>query len=88
VRVAAKLSAGLAKLVFALVGMALLAAAALFVVGSFLATWPVLRLPPRQRHLRAVMDLAGAVMQAVAVFGPERVSTMLEQELEPEEGEQ
>lgn len=61
-----RLAAGLARLVLGLVGMALLAAAALFVVGAFLATWPILRLPPRQRHLKAGLDVAVALAALVA----------------------
>jgi len=49
------------KLLLGLVGMALLTAASLFVLAAFCTTWPILRLSPRQRHLRAGLELAVAL---------------------------
>lgn len=46
---------------------ALIVAASLFLLGSYLVTWPVLRLSPRQRHLQAGMNLAAAVMTMASV---------------------
>lgn len=63
-----RLIALVAKVALGLVGMALLTAAALFVVGAYAATWPILRLPPRQKQLRAGLDLAVALAGAVAAF--------------------
>jgi hypothetical protein len=64
-----RIAAFVGKLALALVGMALLTAAGLFVVGAYCATWPILRLPPRQRQLRAGLDVAVALAALVAALG-------------------
>lgn len=50
-------------------GMAFLTAVSLFLLGSFLLTWPVLRMTPRDRRVRAAVDLLSAGMTAMQVFG-------------------
>lgn len=68
-----RLSIALGKLVLTLAGMALITAAALFVLAAFLTTWPILRLSPRERHLKATLDAAAAGAQLLAAFKGEQL---------------
>jgi len=56
------------SIVLSLATMAFIAATSLFVVGTFLTTWPVLRLSPRDRRVRAAIDLATAGIQLAQTF--------------------
>lgn len=80
----AKLAGGLARLILGLVGMALLAAASLFIVGAWLATWPVLRLSPRQRQLKASLDFATAGLVLAQALGELRKGAPEDPEGAPE----
>ena len=50
----------LGQLALSLAAMTFIAAASLFVVGAFLTTWPIMRLSPRDRRVKATIDLATA----------------------------
>lgn len=56
-----------ASILLGLAGMALLTALSLLVASSFIATWPLLRLSPNDRRLRAGMNLASAVMSLLMI---------------------
>jgi hypothetical protein len=61
--------AGLGKLALAAATMAFLTAVTLLVASAFLTTFPLLRISPRERRLKAAVELAGAglaMMGAVA----------------------
>ena len=53
-----------------LAGVAFLVGVSLFLFGSYLLTWPVLRLPPRERRMQAAVQLGSAVMGAMMAFRP------------------
>jgi heme/copper-type cytochrome/quinol oxidase subunit 3 len=54
-----------------LAGMALLTTLSLLVASSFVATWPLMRLSPKDRRLKAGVAAAGAVLALVMVLGHE-----------------
>lgn len=56
-------------------GMALLTFISLFVVGAYLATWPIMRVSPRSRRLTSLMELATAVMGAARAYGLDKSLT-------------
>lgn len=61
----------LGKTILSLALLAFVAAVSLFVVGSYIVTWPVLRLPPKSRK-RAAMLQAGVSLFALSqAFAPE-----------------
>ena len=53
-----------------LAGLAFLVGVSLFLFGSYLLTWPMLRLPPRERRMQAAVQLGSAVMGAMMAFRP------------------
>lgn len=57
---------------------AALTVASLFVFGSFLITWPILRMSPRDRRLRVTADLVSQIMTTVAVYSAERMRARIE----------
>jgi heme A synthase len=57
--------------VVALLGLAILSVASLFVVGAFLTTYPILRLSPRDRRVKAALNAALAIAALAACFKPE-----------------
>jgi hypothetical protein len=54
-------------------GMALLTFISLFVVGAYLASWPIMRVSPRARRLTSVMGLATAAMTVARAYGLDAV---------------
>lgn len=56
-----------------LVTMAFLTAVALFVIGGFLLTWPLLRLSPRDRKIKATADFATAGMTLLTAFSDSKI---------------
>lgn len=70
----------LGRVALSLAAVAFLTTAALFVVGSYMVTWPVLRLPPRERRVRAAMDLASAGMATMQAFARKAQSDTTESE--------
>ena len=63
------LARGIAKLALIGAAMAFVSGVVLFLTASFLLTWPLHRLSPRNRKMRAGMDLAAAFTVALAAFG-------------------
>lgn len=59
---------GLGKLALWAATAAFLTAVSLFVFGSFLTTYPILRLSPRDKRIRVTSDLAVAAMAAIQTF--------------------
>lgn len=59
------------KCVLFLASMALITGISLFVVGSYLTTWPLLRLSPRSARTKAAMQIATGVMSLVATLKPD-----------------
>lgn len=64
-------SKGLGKLALLLVAAGILVVASLFVFGSYLVTWPLLRTSPRNQKVQATVTLAGALMQTAQAFRSE-----------------
>lgn len=62
----------LGSLALAAAGLAFLTAVSLLVLGSFIATWPILRLSPRERRLRASVELAAAGLTLLSTFAAGR----------------
>jgi hypothetical protein len=62
-----RVAGGIAKAALLFVGLFLFAAAGLFLLAAALTTYPVTKLPPRQRHMKAALDAAVAVAALVAV---------------------
>jgi uncharacterized membrane protein len=58
----------LGKIILGLASMLLIAFVSLFVFGSYLATWPIMRLSPRDQRLRTLMNLATAILSTVQVW--------------------
>lgn len=56
-------------------GMALLTFISLFVVGAYLASWPIMRVSPRARRLTSVMGLATAAMTVARAYGLDAAMT-------------
>lgn len=75
---------GAGKIALLLATMAFLAVISLFVVGSFILTWPVHRSSPRERKLKASMDFAQAGMTLLTAFSEGSMRKMMEEALEPE----
>lgn len=72
------------RLALWLASMAFLTGVSLFVIGSFLLTWPLLRLSPRDKRIRAGVDFASSAMTLLTTFSDRSVEAMLTQS-EPEE---
>ena len=62
--------AALGRMMLTVATMAFLAGVSLFIVGSYLMTWPILRLSPRNRRLQVATQLASAVLATVREFTP------------------
>lgn len=59
------------KLILLIAAMAFITGASLFVVGGYLATWPIMRASPRGRRVQAVSALALAVLALARAFAPD-----------------
>lgn len=68
----AKFAGGFALFI---VGMALLTVIALFTVGAYLVSWPILRTSPRNRRLTSMVGLATSAMTVAQAYGLERKLT-------------
>jgi len=70
--VVAALARATGKMAFLLVSLAVITGVSLLLFGSYVLTWPVLRLSPTNRKVRAMVDLMGAAMAALAALQPEK----------------
>lgn len=52
------------------VSLTVITGVSLLLFGSYLLTWPVLRLSPRDRKIRALVDLSSAALAALAALQP------------------
>ena len=68
----AALARATGKMAFLLVSLAVITGVSLLLFGSYVLTWPVLRLSPTNRKVRAMVDLMGAAMAALAALQPEK----------------
>lgn len=74
------------KFALFIAGMALLTFISLFVVGAYLATWPIMRVSPRSRRLTSLMELATAAMGAARAYGLDKFTEPGEEAPGPEPG--
>lgn len=81
------LIAGVGKILLLLATLAFVIFLSLFVATSFFLTWPILRLSPRDRKIKAMMNLAQSVMTALSVFSEDNVKRMMAEALEETEEE-
>lgn len=63
--------AAIGRLLLLLASAAFITFLSLFVIGAYLATWPVLRLSPKDRRITALTGLGTAVLTAVRAYAPE-----------------
>lgn len=75
---------GLGQFALLLVSMALLVVMSLFVIGSFLLTWPLHRLSPRDRRLRASVGFASSGMTLLTAYSDGSIRKMMENATEDE----
>jgi hypothetical protein len=61
-------SLNLGKLTLLLATTAFLTAVSLFLLGSYLMTWPILRKSPRNQRIEATINLAQAGMALLTTF--------------------
>lgn len=59
--------------------MAFLVGVSLFIVGSYILTWPILRLSPRDQKIAALTDVAAAGMKLMTVFSASQVKALAEE---------
>lgn len=59
---------GLASLALWAAGAAFITGVTLLLVGSWLATWPLLRMSPRDRRVRAALDLVASGVALAGAF--------------------
>ena len=62
-----RVAGGIAKAALLVVGLFLFAAAGLFLLAAACTAYPVTKLPPRQRHMKAALDAAVAIAALIAV---------------------
>lgn len=65
------LARGLGHILLAMATMAFMLVAVLFLFGSYLLTWPILRTSPRVRKVRAFAEFSAATMTLIRLFAPE-----------------
>jgi len=70
--VVAALARATGKFAFLLVSLAVISGVSLLLFGSYILTWPVLRLSPTNRKVKAMVELMGAAMAALAALQPEK----------------
>lgn len=75
-----KLAAFVGKFMLFLATMALLTGVSLFVVGGYLATWPILRQSPKSARVQSIVGLGTAIMALVQAYNMGR-----EEVAEPEQ---
>jgi len=66
--VVAGLARATGKLAFLLVSLTVITGVSLLLFGSYILTWPVLRLSPTNRKVKAMVDLSGAALAALAAL--------------------
>lgn len=71
---------GLGHVAMFTVAAALITVASLFIMGAYLTTWPILRTSPRNRKVRATVDLASAGMTFLSIFQQENDTQLQEDE--------
>jgi hypothetical protein len=69
--VVAALARATGRLAFLLVSLTVITGVSLLLLGSYVLTWPVLRLSPTNRKVKAMVDLTGAAMAALAALHTE-----------------
>ena len=60
---------GAGRIALWLATMLFLAGLSLFIFGSYILTWPILRLSPRDQRVKVLMDMAASAFSAMTVFG-------------------
>ncbi len=68
-----RLASIIGKFALFLAGMAFLTAASFFVLGAYLASWPIMRVSPRHRKMTSVVGLAVAAMAVARAYGIENI---------------
>jgi hypothetical protein len=68
--VVAALARATGKLAFLLVSLTVITGVSLLLFGSYILTWPVLRLSPTNRKVRAMVDLTAAALAALSTLQP------------------
>ena len=64
----ASIARALGKLMLLLVSTTFVIGVSLLLFGSYLLTWPVLRLSPNNRKIRSMVDLSAAALAALAAM--------------------
>lgn len=59
----------LGRILLLLAGVLFVAALSIFVFGTFILTWPILRLSPRDQKLRATTNFASSAMTLFTILG-------------------
>ena len=67
----AALAKGVGKLALLAVSLCVISGVTLLLFGSYLLTWPMLRMSPRNRKVKSMIDLTAAAMAALAALQPE-----------------
>lgn len=67
----AALAKGIGKLCLLAVCMAFISAITLLLFGSWLLSWPMLRLSPQNRKVKAMVDLTAAAFVALQAIKPD-----------------
>lgn len=70
-----RLAAVAGKFALFIAGMAVLTFISLFVAGAFLASWPILRVSPRNRKITSLMGLSIAVMSVARAYGLDKFTS-------------
>lgn len=65
------LAKGVGKLALLAVCLSVITAVTLLLFGSWLLTWPMLRMSPQNRKIKAIVDLAAAAMVALQALNIE-----------------
>lgn len=58
------------RLILGIAGFSLMTGMMLFMVGAYLVTMPLMRLSPKERRMRAAMDMAAAVFGMIRSYAP------------------
>lgn len=66
----ASIARGVGKLTLLLVSLTVITGVSLLLFGSYLLTWPVLRLSPSNRKVKSLVDLSAAALAALAAMQP------------------
>lgn len=69
--------AALGRFILLLASLVFVAALSIFALGTFILTWPILRLSPRDQKLRATTNFASAAMTLFTVLGQAKAEKAL-----------